>query len=218
MKILEYNILEGGGDRLPLIRDCIDMHDPDVCVLCEMNGWKSGDTIVQGYQLLVDEQSPSGYRLGIAAKEKITHCKSIGSPLRHGALIASVGELTLAAVHLSPFSERERAAEIGCVIKELEHYSGPLVLAGDLNSLSPRAHPEHERTQVVDMLSCAGFVDPLEGLAHDWTISTALTPDEPKWRVDYILLRNCGPVLECGVMHTAAWAGASDHWPITLTI
>ncbi len=210
--------MEGGGDRWPLIRECIASQAPDICVLCEMNGWKSGQTPVAGYNLLVHEKSPSGCSVAIAAREPATLIKSVQEPLRHGALVVRAGGLSIAALHLSPDGEQQRVAEAEWVIAELADIAGPLILAGDLNSLNPVKDPDNPRTWVIPRFKEAGFADPFELIAHDWTLCTGLKPEEPRWRFDYIMPRNCGDVLECGVLHDPEFANASDHWPITLTI
>ena len=37
LKVLSYNIWDGGGDRIPAIADVIRAHDPDVVALIEAN-------------------------------------------------------------------------------------------------------------------------------------------------------------------------------------
>lgn len=43
MKLMTYNIFNGGGDRLPLILDVIKKENPDFLTLNEANTWVAND-------------------------------------------------------------------------------------------------------------------------------------------------------------------------------
>lgn len=210
MRVLCYNIENGGEERREALVAAINRLDADVALLCELNGWNSGSHVngLNGY-LSVNEESVTGYRTGILTRQKPWRIRCFNDGMHHGALIVTVDGLTIIAAHLHPFEEKVRMKEAELLVTICSGIGGPLIVGGDLNSLPTG----HERSGAPTLLRRGGLFDPLSDNPEAYTIHTGRSPKDPNWRFDYILSR--GIVWHSmEVLHGAAYANLSDHWPI----
>ncbi|MGC9455696.1 MAG: endonuclease/exonuclease/phosphatase family protein [Phycisphaerae bacterium] len=237
MRLLEHNILEGGGSDDRFRRWCawIAGQDADVVCLCECNGWLDGrlDEARRMTELaygLVLRDGPSSYPPGVLARRPIERIAELRAGFAHGALHVRVESLDILVAHLSPADEQSRITEAGELLNHLQGIDAPALLVGDLNSHSISDADHYRRmelpSEMMDFRVHEQFVShELIDLGADaeslgYTTATGLNPDEPKRRLDYIyanthfVSRYGRPAVR--VIHEAAATDLSDHWPIVL--
>jgi hypothetical protein len=235
VRLLEHNILEGGGadDRFARWAAWVASRRPDVLCLCECNGWPDGrlDAARRATGLphgVVLPDGPSDYPPGVLARRPVERLAELRGGFAHGALHVRVGPLEIVVAHLAAFDEERRVAEAAELVRHLAPVTGPALLVGDLNSHS-RADEQAYRTagldeamldfRVHDRLTAAGLTDlGARAEALDYTTATRLNPDEPKRRLDYIYA-NAAFVERFGrpiarVLRADETADLSDHWPV----
>ncbi len=217
LRVLSYNILEGGEDRLAHIANVIASQQPDVVALLEANERTNAETLARqlGMHLTFGEaNSPyhvawlsrhpvireENYRLAVLAKTLLKiEVQWEGSPL------------ALFATHLqhgrSPEQEQYRGMEMQAILEILRaHSEQPHMLMGDFNSLAPTDIPDianhlitspnksEELMQegqfvrdVIPVLLQAGYVDSYRTL-HLSTPGYTYKLPRPSLRLDYIFI------------------------------
>jgi exodeoxyribonuclease-3 len=193
MRLMTYNILDGGQDRLPVLLEVVRAAAPDVLALQECRGFEDA-------QLLRHCEAALGMRALLAASDSGDHVALFArdavwrdeQTLRDGfaraAAIATLelrGEtLAVAAVHLDPYDANTRIAEVQRVLAALPR-DRPAAVMGDLNAISPHdvtrmrpdLWPQRYRarhclssgaidTRAIAELEAAGFID-LATRAHE---------------------------------------------------
>lgn len=213
MKVLSYNILDGGGARLPCILEAIEGLAPDIAVLCELNGWQPCPSPLPGYHLSLNDTGKTPYRVGVLSRERPIEVVSLNDGLHHGALLVRLPSITILAAHLHPFGEDVRIREATAILNALEQIDGPVVIAGDLNSCLPDESGITGRSGALERFLAAGFEDPGRDHVSNHTICTDLSPNDPYWRFDYILSRGTS-WSAVRTLHDPEYAHLSDHWPV----
>ena len=153
MKVMTYNILEGGdrrfGDRTELILDLIRRADPDVLGLCECTGFDGERGGRFGYfrhELKMDgvmTKAPSGHhicllhRRGMRTFSKTTLSNTMYNGFARFALeTRELGPVTVVMTHLHPFSSWYRVTEVQQVLGRARS-SEESIIMGDMNNISP---------------------------------------------------------------------------------
>lgn len=146
MKLMAYNISNGGENRLDLILEIIKKEYPDFLVVNEANGFDKDDKLNQfskGVSLPYSKLSLSGeydYHTAIFSRYPLKEVKEIKS-LRNAGILAVVetefGEISIIGAHLSPYTEDSRLPEVDLIINQQKQYPNR-ILMGDINSLSDR--------------------------------------------------------------------------------
>ncbi|HVA97027.1 MAG TPA: endonuclease/exonuclease/phosphatase family protein [Candidatus Acidoferrales bacterium] len=146
MKLMSYNILDGGVDRLPLIIDAIKKEAPDYLTINEANTFAQDDNkilkeLTQQIDLPYFDVALSeeyDYHVAAFSKYPFKHTTK-PHPLTRACLITLIdtdlGELSVASLHLTPYAEDLRHPEIDLIIKAQKQYENR-ILMGDMNSLS----------------------------------------------------------------------------------
>lgn len=148
MRILHYNIFEGGGDRIPAIAECVRALQPDVLGILEANGWE--DTACAGLQHfahIVDlphadiGTTPSGFSVATLTNQQPTRFLRVTEGFHHalsGAMYRLPNSETIAILfyHANPFAEDARVREITTLAAYCATFSHAVVM-GDFNALSP---------------------------------------------------------------------------------
>ncbi len=146
MKIMTYNIWDGGEDRLPLIKEIVREVDPDYLTLNEANGFSDNDSkILKEFAKDLDFDyfdlalcGEEDYHVAVFSKRKFTLIKKL-QPLMRACIITSLetnlGSLAIASLHLTPYSEDLRNGEIDLIV-ENQKDNDIRILTGDMNSLS----------------------------------------------------------------------------------
>ena len=143
---MTYNIFEGAKETLPHIIEMINAEQPDYLALNEANtfsqdGNKVLRTFADATQMPFYDISLSGkedYHVAILSRYPLKNVQRLESFQR--ACIAAeistdMGLISVASLHLSPYAEDIRVAEIERVAAFQKPYSNK-VLMGDFNALS----------------------------------------------------------------------------------
>lgn len=158
MKILQYNILEGCKDdpaRLARLGQWLKKRSCDVVGLNELNGWDQPPSMAQrarawGYpysELFIPQRSH--HYLGVLSKHPIRIVRAYEKPFHHGALHVRIKALNFIITHLTPVDVKARKQESAFLKKIAAEISGPLVLMGDMNMLSPLDRQQHRQAGLV---------------------------------------------------------------------
>ena len=158
MRVMTYNVLNGGRARMARIADIIRTQRPDLLVLQECVGWEDGDSHVQVVAAAMNVEADTAHaRVGLSSPRGSGICYNVSifsrapmqfivhayaGALAHCIVEARVGfdgkTLTLYGTHFNAHDEDLRVAEashLGFLVGDggLPEYS---LLAGDLNALT----------------------------------------------------------------------------------
>jgi exodeoxyribonuclease III len=231
MRLLIWNLLHGGGRRVPALVDAAAAHEPDVCVLAESRS----TTVARVTELFAEH----GFD---------RHLSSPAPPRKNGVLVVGRSALeprppprgalyeqrwveadlpehgfTLVACHVPPkisIGVEQKAAFWSVLLARAQALLGhPAMIAGDLNTGAPY-RDEHRATlycaEQFERLTDLGWVDAwrrFHGPARkewSWVYPRRRTYG---YRLDHAL---CTPLLAerlaaCRYSHAEREAGLSDH-------
>lgn len=146
MKLMTYNIFDGGKDRLPIVIEAIKRESPDYLTINEANGFNdNGNEILKRVSREISlpycDISLSGeydYHVAIFSKYPFKSVQKL-KPLTRACLVVEIqldlGLLSIASFHLAPYEENLRFPEIDLILKFLKGQKSS-ILMGDMNSLS----------------------------------------------------------------------------------
>lgn len=252
MKILQFNILDGcqgQPDRLNALGEWLSCQPFDVVGLNELNGWNappgiSGLAARWGYQdSVLFETRGSPYFIGALSRHPIETIASIEEGFHHAVLILKIMGIHVVITHLSPRDATDREQEAARIAGLVEDIEGPLLLMGDLNTLSPLDRESHLETGLAgllgrDALLRRKFLDdrgeinyrPMQTLLdaglvdlnpdHTPTVPTASNTDRAHatpMRLDYILGNQAfltGRHPVASVLQDSPLPHLSDHFPV----
>lgn len=166
MRVLTQNVLMGGEDRFDALCDVLRAARPDLLVLQECLGWQDGvrlrtlahccDIPEDDRHLFLSQSNPRGsgkrYHVALLSRAAILTVRAHTDGFAHSVLDATVAVPTTASpgpgptlrilgAHLVSSHEDARLAEtdvlLSLVLASLAR-GEDLIVAGDLNSLSPR--------------------------------------------------------------------------------
>jgi endonuclease/exonuclease/phosphatase family metal-dependent hydrolase len=238
LKILSYNICNGGGDRLPLIASLIQSRRPDLVALQEATDRSKAESLANMLEMeLAFGEAGSGFHLAWLSRLPVVRWENHRLPALTRALLEievvwKGTALSLFTTHLWPRGsvegERRRIEEVQAILGVLRPLGDrPHLLLGDFNALSPgdpigTPHVEREGAQVRDlprwiisMLLDAGYVDCYRA-QHPSEPGYTFAPFHPWARIDYIFASSALAIrlLACEVATGAETREASDHFPV----
>lgn len=237
LRVMSYNILLGGQDRLAGIARTIRGVGPDVVALIEANVRAHAEALAGelGMALAFGEANSDFHiawlsRLPIRSTRNHRHAIFTKTLLEVTVEQERGDEVTLFATHLSAGSgeaEPRRLQEVEAIVDVMRSVAGrPHLLVGDLNAMppgeAPGQPPEGEladvRGEALVPLLAAGYVDCYRAL-HPWNpVAPGYTypTDHPWLRLDYIFASpEMAPRLRaCDIVTDADAARCSDHFPI----
>ncbi|WP_430783482.1 endonuclease/exonuclease/phosphatase family protein [Actinoplanes sp. G11-F43] len=189
LRLMTWNIKNGGGSRLPAIIEVIRAENPDVLCLQELQHFRRDGhrrlrelTAATG---MTAHLAPSGFAQPVAVlirpPLRFTRRASVTWRLHHAAAVATVptgsGPLRVISTHLNPFSPYRRYREVRWLTARYAP-DGLALIAGDMNGLDPRGDHEGELaalpslyrqrhlapdgtadTRAIDAFHQAGYVD-----------------------------------------------------------
>lgn len=244
LRLLSYNILMGGEDRLPLIASVIQKQQAHVVALLEANEHSNAEALAHqlGMSLIFGEAN-NEFSVAWLSRYPITRMKNHRLPMLAKTLLEieilwEGPPLTLFATHLRAGRNAEhdyaRATEMQAILDILHmHNDRPHVLVGDLNTIHPtddpdisalltqkpdlvqqRQFPQFPR-QVIPLLLQAGYIDCYRTL-HPTTPGYTYPLPVPALRLDYIF---ASPLLAehlhaCDIVLGTEAEQASDHFPL----
>jgi endonuclease/exonuclease/phosphatase family metal-dependent hydrolase len=215
MRVLTYNILDGGVGREPLIAEVLDAVRPDVAVLQEVypNGLAERLAAQLSMQAAVVEGNSTRH-MALLSRWPIAEARGHHPypPIHHVTLEATLrhpaaGRLHVFGVHTVPLysigRELWRAWEVGTVLRRarcVDHE--PCLVMGDFNAVAPRDVVRFETRSAASSLRfwvngagklrlavrrmhSAGFTDCYRS-QHPTDPGYTLPPPDPGVRLDYI--------------------------------
>jgi exodeoxyribonuclease-3 len=154
LRILSYNILAGGENRLPLIARVIQRQKPDIVALQEARSRSNAEALA--YQLdmnftLGEANNANQDHVVWLSRLPVIHAENHPFPVFAKTLleIEVIWEgmpLALFTTHLKAGqdqkSEQRRIAEMQAILQLLQaHHNQSQVLVGDFNTIHPTDHP-----------------------------------------------------------------------------
>lgn len=237
LKVLSYNIWDGGGDRIPSIVAVIRAHAPDAVALIEANDPEAAGRLAGDLSMsMVLGEVANGHHVVWLSRLPIVGAENHRSPLLAKTLLEievrhERETWSLFATHLgSRHDVPKPVGEIPLILDVMGRRAGrPHLLVGDLNALRPDdpvgSPPPGvaKRGEAVDgtprpallPLLAAGYLDAYRALQPDLPGYTH--PADAPWpRLDYVFLAPSltGQLAACDVDAGPEAARASDHLPI----
>ncbi len=227
VKLLSWNIRQGGGPRRHRIAECIRAHDADVVALIEFVPGTGGELTralrdkgfgheIQGVRRGFD------YTVCVLSKTRLARRDSGIPLLEDSGLWLEVGipdhDFTLGVVH-APTSPRARMREfLGGVVAVAEaRKDDAFLFVGDFNTGAGQIDGPLKNFGDVDRflaVQAAGFHDAWRHVHGDLVEHTYTFPRTGKsYRIDHALASRSllGRVRGCGYSHEERTCGASDH-------
>jgi len=168
-RICTYNIFEGldswNDQRVESFKSWIQAQDLDIVGLNEANGFTLESLQVLslecGLQYCHLHCANTGFYLGVMSRHvmKVMDTSELSAKMHHGIVHVLVNfpgwQCHVLVTHLTPFEASKRRAEAEAIINYLQPYlKDPLVLLGDLNSLSNLDREAHDHDKMLaDVLS-----------------------------------------------------------------
>ena len=215
MRVLTYNILDGGVGREPLIAEVLDAVQPDIAVLEEVyqNGLAERLADRLSLQTAVVEGNSTRH-MAIFSRWPIleVHSHHPYPPVHHVILEATLGHPTAGPLHAfgihtiplySIGRELWRAWEVRTLLRRVRRVADqPCLVIGDFNAVAPHdpvrfetrsraaalrfwLHGNGKLRLAVRQMQSAGFVDCYRA-HHPDDAGYTLPPPDPGVRLDYI--------------------------------
>ena len=224
MRLVTWNIWNGGGDRIEAIQRVLREQNADVVALQEANDRDAVERLASSLQMqAVYGEANSEFAVAWLSRLPIARSANHRLPVLEKTLLeVEVAGRRLFATHLSAgrtlAHEPRRIAEAEAIVARLG--AGGDVLVGDFNAVHPRdeigspppdEELEHVSRRPIELLLEAGLVDSFR----------ELHPDDPGWtyvawqpwaRLDYVFTRE--RPRSCDVVES----DASDHFALVADI
>lgn len=250
---MTYNILNGAEAGLNLIIDVIKQESPDYLTINEANTFaENNNEILKKIAKVTNfpyyELAFSGeYDYHVAAFSKYPFKKIHKlTPLMRACIVALVetelGEISIASLHLTPYTEDLRHSEIDLITSFQKSYKNR-ILMGDMNSLSRYDQYDESivkhfnnmqikkfttdgklRFDAIDKILSVGYFDPAYHLKKnkEYTAPTSINEynAHSNMRLDYIFLsQSLMPHLKkYKIVINELTEKASDHYPVTVVL
>jgi exodeoxyribonuclease-3 len=231
MRLLTWNILNGGGDRLDAIAAVVKQESPDLLALQELRGFdrRRIGTLAESLGMTA-HLAPSMFGQAVAVLVRpplrIDRGRSVTWRLHHAAAAVEVGSLTVVSTHLNPWSGYRRYREATWLAARWRR--GQVLIAGDLNACSPADDPDpaEQRSdpRAIDALDRAGLIDlwRLAGTGPGATVPTGVDAGDAfrPMRIDYVFGTPAVVPLvrEVRVLRGGETEYASDHYPVVVEL
>jgi len=241
MKVLTYNIQEGGCDRLSAIESVISRESADAVSLIEASSMQNAEALARAFDMqLTVGPANNGYHVDWLSRLLVRRARNHNPPQLAKTLLEIEVEWSgtvvgLFATHLatSRWDGHGAVDEIPAILDVLRRRADrPHLLVGDFNALHPAdtsgtppvgvekregARDGDPRPEIQTILD-AGYVDCYRML-HPQSPGYTYPAHHPWLRLDYIFASpSMATVLEsCGVTSDGAAAVASDHLPVWAT-
>ena len=220
MRLVTWNIWNGGEGRIDAIERVLREQDADVVALQEANDRAAVGHLAAALEMeLVYGEANSEYAVAWLSRLPVERFENHRLPVLEKTLLKiEVDGLRLCTTHLSAGRTRDdeprRIAEAEAILAEVGAIAD--VLVGDFNAVHPRDEigtppPEEELEHVsrrpIDLILEAGFVDSFREL-HTTDPGWTYLAWHPWARLDYVFARHFPS--SCVVVET----DASDHFAV----
>jgi exonuclease III len=229
MRLLAWNIRQGGGSRLPRIVEALQRHDAEIVVLSEYRGGPSGIRLLAaldalGYRYVTAVAPPPG-RCGvlIAARHSFREHVALDLGLPEPYRIVSVGfaSFWLLGVYMPNLLAKIPYWE--ALITLCSDCTGPALAIGDFNTCRPyldEAGAIDRCAYFMDRIAEIGFCDLWRRRNPDLREFSWFSTRGNGFRIDHAffsdaLAAQAGPIR---YSHDERLAGLSDHSPLILDL
>ena len=237
LKVLSYNICEGGDDRLPIIAAIIRKQQPDAVALLEANSRANALTLAQELEMqLVFGEANNACHVAWLSRLPIQRTENhrlavLAKTLLEIEVVWEGAPLRLFATHLaSRWDGRQPVDEVPAILDVLRPLADqPHLLVGDLNALRPGdpvgTPPQGEEKRgdalsgaprrAIRLILDAGYVDCYRRL-HPQAPGYTYPSDDPWLRLDYIFAapQMATRLYACDIVMGEDAELASDHFPV----
>ncbi len=253
MKLMTYNILNGGEAGLDKVIEAVKREAPDYLTINEANTFSDNNNRVlkkfaketgfEHYDIALSGEYE--YHVAVFSKQLFKEIHKL-TPLMRACIVAVIdtemGQISIASLHLTPYSEDLRHPEIDKIVAFQKKYPNR-VLMGDMNSLSrlDGYHPNMMknfnemqtkkfttngklRFDAIDKIMSVGYVDSAVELHKntDFTAPTSINEyaAHSNMRLDYIFVSESlkSRINDYKVVKNELTNTASDHYPVLLSI
>jgi|SRR5690625_79601 len=160
MNLLQFNILDGcpSEDRFQKFNTWMANQDYDVIGFNELNGWNANRLQEQarkwGYDYsAIFEMETSPYFVGLISKTPIEIIRRDEENFYHGLLHAKTNGTHFFIAHLTPFESIFREKEAAKLAEFVQEINEPVVVMGDMNTLSPLDRDYYNRKNITEQLA-----------------------------------------------------------------
>ncbi len=238
-RLLTYNILRGGGDRIAAIAGVINSCAPDLVLLQEASDPANVEELARATGM-AEGRSFRRQSLGFLSRRPVAFCQWIRPRVSRHAFLEVVPEgekLRVFGVHLAAvlaaWTEQRRMLELRELLGSVAAHQGRFhVLAGDFNTIAGDARLDvgrlplrvrpflwvtggRVRWRTIQAVLDAGYVDAFR-MQHPEDPGCTLPAPHPHVRLDYVFLpRHEAPrLVACDIVRHPAAIHASDHLPV----
>jgi exodeoxyribonuclease III len=239
LRLLTYNIKQGGHGRIALIASVINAANPDVVLLQEATDPSNVERIAAATGMAA-WRALRRQSLAFLSRRQVASSGWTRPRFSRHAFIEVTTEdasVRVFGVHLSAmhaaWTERRRLMEIRALLRSIgRHQHGFHVLAGDFNTLAPDEPLDVERLpfrlrplvwlsggrirwRTIQTVLDAGYVDCYR-LKHPDQAGPTLPTAQPHIRLDYVFVpaQYEDSVAGCDVFTHPDAVAASDHFPV----
>ncbi len=243
LRVLSYNIWQGGEDRLPHIINVIRRQKPDVVALLEASSRANAETIARELEMqLIFGEGNSDFHVAWLSRLPLVRSENhrlpaLAKTLLELELIWEKTRIHLFATHLQSgrdeTGEEKRSEEVRAIIDIMRKASNqPHLLVGDLNTLDTNdriglallskkpieeqtSEEAHVRWRIVPALKSAGYIDCYRRV-HPIAPGYTYKLPNPYLRLDYMFasIEMSLRLHTCDVVYSDEAALASDHLPV----
>ncbi|MEO8260865.1 MAG: endonuclease/exonuclease/phosphatase family protein [Acidobacteriota bacterium] len=243
LRLLTYNIRNGGAGRVDSLARVIGSCAPDLVVMQEATRPEVVAALA-GRLGMADWRGRAGHSLACLSREPLAHVAWHRPRFsRHACIeiVPAAGAVRIFGVHLSAihaaWTERRRQFELRALLHGIrQHQNGFHVVAGDFNSLAPEESLDvgrlparyrpfvwlsggRIRWRTIQTLIDAGYVD-VYRRHHRLEPGHTLPTWDPHVRLDYMFVPAAfGDAMTlCDVVQHPDAAVASDHFPVVAEV
>ncbi|MET8149773.1 endonuclease/exonuclease/phosphatase family protein [Actinoplanes sp. NPDC049668] len=255
LRVLTWNIKTGGsGGRLDAVLALLRRERPDILALQELRGFPGGRMRDVARALGMTPflaRSVLGQPVAVLVRPplRMVSWSALWWRLHHAAAVVvtptAAGPVTVVSTHLNPFSPSRRSREARRLVARCRAARGPVLIAGDLNSLDPGTDhaerlarlPEHYRrrhlgpdgaadTRAIAEFEAGGLVDLWrvagegDGLTVPTTAGGGGEFSAAGMRLDYLLgtASIAAAATRVRVIRGDEAEYASDHYPVVVEL
>ena len=231
MRVMTYNILDGGVGRIDPLCHVIESARPDVVLLCETIDHGQAMTMARKLKMeIFPAQSPYNPRGAVALLSNLeiieaANLSAVDERCRHGALEAGIryGDqvVRIFGTHLGdePLSEQCRSSELGAMMECARRYpDDPKVILGDFGIPEAAAYSTGG-IEWMAALTADGWMD-ARSIEAEATGEATWPTYQPSVRRDFIFIKS-HPGLRIHsyeVIRNPLARFAGDHYPVVAEI
>jgi endonuclease/exonuclease/phosphatase family metal-dependent hydrolase len=232
MRVMTYNILDGGVGRIDPLCHVIESARPDVVLLCEAIEHGQAMTMARKLKMEIFPAQSLRNSLGaVALLSKLeiveaTNLSAVDERYRHGALEATVRYgatvVRIFGVHLGdePLPEQCRSIELGALMQCARQYpDDPKMILGDFGMPEASVSPTDNGSGWMTAITADGWVD-AQSIEAEATGAATWPTYRPRVRRDFIFIKShpAWSLRSYEVVRNPLARFAGDHFPVVADV